>query len=469
MASDEQQSKAARVLTPWLVVLGIVAIVAFFVVRAPTEPPHEEGSGGAGGRSGPTPVVGPRCQALGPATGFRVGGARKPPVADAGSDAVERFVPFAPEVGRGTAVKGGFAVGVKREQGGASLAAVALLDEGGYKGRLVELGRARGDMDAPAVVVSGEAWVAAMVEPNASGLALRLVQEQDGKLQWGAEIDQGRDESLAYDLAIGDRVGVVSWDDVTEDGKRAIVLAAVVSRDSLELKRAAQLVSPKDVDAEIPRVVVRPGGFWLAYVARSPIEEPAEGKGRDRPKATEGRFSAERIEPSWIELLPMDQTGQPAGAPQLVTPRNGHVLAFDLQLGEDGAALIAWRDDDTPSGAHGGRVNAILVGAAGGSQEQLVAEDNVGSGVPDLLGRWIALPDARGAMQLAPVNAQGVLQGELMAEPVLGVGEVIAAVGERLLVARPGGNGVDLVVVRCEAGAASVDGGADDGLADGGH
>ncbi|RLB45399.1 MAG: hypothetical protein DRI90_28480, partial [Deltaproteobacteria bacterium] len=301
-----------------------------------------------------------------------------------------------------------------------------------------------------------------LLEPNASGLALRLVQERGGKLQWGAEIEQGRDESLAYDLAIGSQVGVVSWDDVTEDGKRASVLVAVVSREALELTQAGKTVSPKEVAAEIPRVVARPGGFWLAYVAARRTAEPDdtnEAEPSRKDSTPDGRYAAERIEPSWLELLPLDEAGQPAGEPRPVTPRSGHVLAFDLELGKDGAALITWRDDDTPSGAHGGRVTALLVGAAGGTQEQLVAAENVGSGVPDLVPGWIALPDARGHMRLAPVNDEGQLQGKLRAEPLLGVGEVIAASADRLLVAQPAGTGVDLVVVTCEIGVETIDGG----------
>ncbi len=464
MTKREEQPRSSSATTRWLLMLGIAAVVAFFVIRAPTDPPLDRGDGGGDGGLAGAVTAEPRCTVLGPAEGYPIGEARRPPSADAGTDGdLDRFAPFAPEIGRGAAVKAGFAVGIKRDREGASAAAVALLDRDGKGGRLVELGPARGDMDAPTLRAKGDHWVAALLEPNASGLSLRLVHEVEGKPAWGAEIEQGRDESLAYDLAMGGEAGVVTWDDVTEDGDRGLVLLATVSPKTLKLVQASKVVSSDAVDGEMPRLVARPGGFWLAYVARKPAAEPKETKGgKDEPPAkvpAEGRFAAERIEPSWLELLPLDEAGKPTAEPRSVTSREGHVLAFDLELGTGGAALLTWRDDDTPSGAHGGRVTALLVGAAGGTQEQLVAEDDVGSGVPDLLAGWVALPDVRGRMRLAPISADGLLLGELRAEPLLGGGEVIAVAGDHLLMARPAGGGVDLVVLRCVAGPPVVDGG----------
>ena len=38
------------------------------------------------------------------------------------------------------------------------------------------------------------------------------------------ELEQGRDESLAFDLAPGPKAVIVAWDEVTRDGKLARVL-----------------------------------------------------------------------------------------------------------------------------------------------------------------------------------------------------------------------------------------------------
>jgi hypothetical protein len=95
---------------------------------------------------------------------------------------------------------------------------------------------------------------------------------------------------------------------------------------------------------------------------------------------------------------------------------------------------------------------------SGSSQKQLVAESGVGSGVPVLLPGWIAVGDAEGGTLLAPLAADGAIEGELRAEPLLGHGQVLAARDDQLLVARPRGTAVELVVARCARGAAA-DGG----------
>jgi hypothetical protein len=334
------------------------------------------------------------------------------------------------------------------------VAEVALLDARGRKRDLVELGRSRGDMDPPLVRARAGGWAASMLEPNAGGLALRLAGWSGGKLTWGAEIDQGQDESLAHDMAFQKDVGVVVWDDVTEDGKRGLVRLARVDAATLTLRGDAVEASGEGIDAELPRVTARPGGFWLAYAARKRASK--ERGPSDTSEAD--RFSAERIDESWVQLVALDAAGEIMGDAQLVTPRDGHVLAFDLEVAGDGGALIAWRDDDTPTGAQGGRVTVARMSPSGSSQKQLVAESGVGSGVPVLLPGWIAVGDAEGGTLLAPLAADGAIEGELRAEPLLGHGQVLAARDDQLLVARPRGTAVELVVARCARGAAA-DGG----------
>ena len=222
-------------------------------------------------------------------------------------------------------------------------------------------------------------------------------------------------------------------------------MLATVATESLEGGERAVAVSGEGVDAELPRLVKRPGGFWLAYVARSRGEEEEP---RD-PRATEGRFAAERIVPSWIELLPLDDDGNVQGEPRAVTARTDHVLAFDMGVGQDGGVVIAWRDDDTPSGAHGGTVTAMFVGASGVGQEQPVGSEEVGAGVPNLVGGFIALPDGLGHVMVAPMALDAELAGELRREDAFGIGQVLAADGDRLLVARPNGKAADFAVVTC--------------------
>lgn len=416
----------------------IFGIAAFLFYRAPTDRLESETDPEAlsDGGTGEAPLP-PRCVAHGQADGVLVG--------ERGAGDDSDFVPFAAEVGRGVALPSGYAVGVKHQIEGVMHAAVAIVAPDADKIGLLALDKARGDFDAPVVVKQGDGWVAAMLEPNASGMSLRLVRQKGDEQQWGAEIEQGRDESLAYDLAFGDEVGVIVWDDVTDEKKqRGVIMTATVAIDSLEGGEDARAVSSDDVEAELPRVVVRPNGFWLAYIARS-----RAGSGADAGTDPEGRFQAERIQPSWIELVPLDARGRPDGEPNAITSRDGFALAFELDPAPDGGALVTWRDDDTPSGAHGGRVTSQLVTASGAGQEQTIAEEDVGAGVPTLLTGWVAVPNRDAELALAPMALDGQLSGELRVEPLLSDGQLIAAHEDVLLVARPAGQAIRLLTVRC--------------------
>jgi hypothetical protein len=139
------------------------------------------------------------------------------------------------------------------------------------------------------------------------------------------------------------------------------------------------------------------------------------------------------------------------------------VLAYDLEAGDDGAALVAYRDDDVPSGASGGSVRVVLARLGGIGEPKLVSDEGVGTGVPDLLPGWIAVSGVTGSKQLAPMNGVGDLLAPLSPERSLGAGELLAASGDRLLLATPTGRAMRLSVVRCAADATPpsfVDGGA---------
>src|SRR6185369_4245072 len=78
-------------------------------------------------------------------------------------------VPFAVEIGRGATFDGGFVAGARREGEGGAVAMVAMVGADGRGGRLVRLGRSRGDLDPPAVAGAGASVLAVLLEPNASG------------------------------------------------------------------------------------------------------------------------------------------------------------------------------------------------------------------------------------------------------------------------------------------------------------
>jgi hypothetical protein len=396
---------------------------------------------------------GPRCTAASPEP-FVVGEAPPPHARsdkDAGADggaseggeAEEEFdelSPFAVELGRGTTYEGGFAVGALRDGEGGSLAMVATVGADGRGGKLVRIGRSRGDYDAPTVAGHGASVLAAMLEPNAGGRAIRVAKVTGETVAWGPELAEGRDESLAVDIAASGTSAVVVWDDVSKDGKRSMVMLASFDTQTMRSSGEARPVSPPKQDAEAPRLSARPGGYWLAYAALG---------GASAPKDEDTGRVGEAINARWVEIVPLDEGGRAVSLPRAVTPKAGHALAFDLEPSEDGGVTVAWRDDDTPSGSSGGRVMSVWVRLSGLGEARLLTEEGSATGVPDLLPGWLSLSSLSGATRIAPMTPKGEIAGELLPEPLLGNGEVLAATREGLLVARPAGKAMKLSVMRC--------------------
>ncbi|HRI66891.1 MAG TPA: hypothetical protein PK156_21740 [Polyangium sp.] len=411
----------------------------------------------------PAPVVvPPRCKSVSseafvvgdkPTSRARVDAGATNPGELPPDDADEEFdelAPFAVELGRGAVVNDGFVVGALRDGDGGSFAMVTRIGADGRNGKTVKLGRSRGDFDAPTVTGYKDAVLAAMLEPNAGGRAIRVAKVVGDQVTWGPEVSEGRDESLAVDLATSGDHAVLVWDDVTKDGKRTHVMLESFDPQTMKSEGDARPISSPKNDAEVPRLTVRPGGYWLAYVA------VGEAK---KPKDEDTGLGGEAIQPRWIEVVPLDEKGQPVGLPRAVTPKEGHALAFDVEASEDGSVIVAYRDDDTPSGSTGGKVMTVWVRLSGLGEAQLVTEEGTSTGVPDLLPGWMAIASLSGATRIGPLSAKGEILGELRREPELGNGEVLAGTRASLLVARPAGKAMKLSVLECVAEEPSVDGG----------
>lgn len=413
----------------------------------------------------PVVVVPPRCKAISseafvvgekPTTRARTDagasdGGEIPP--DEADEEFDEFAPYAVELGRGAVVNDGFVVGALRDSDTGSYAMVARIGADGRNGKLVKLGRSRGDFGAPTVTGYKDSVLAAMLEPNAGGRAIRLVKVTGEQLTWGPEVSEGRDESLALDLATSGDHGVIVWDDVSKDGKRTMVMIESFDPQTMKSDGALRPISSLKNDAELPRLITRPGGYWLAYVV------VGEGK---KPKDEDTGLGGEAIVPRWIEVVPLDEKGEPVGLPRPVTPKDGHALVFDVENSEDGGMIVAYRDDDTPSGSTGGKVMTVWVRLSGLGEALLVTEEASSTGVPDLLPGWMAIASLSGATRIGPLSAKGELIGELRREPELGNGEVLAGTRASLLIARPAGKAMKLSVVECIAEAPVVDGGLPD-------
>ena len=437
-------------MTPWFIVGAVAVATAVVIYLAPDDAPVDVSGAGATGPDAAGATTSERCRVE--RSVHQLG----PPIAEDERD--QPVAPFAPELGRAIVHRDGFAVGIKRQHEGAVVAEVAIINKDD-RTKTVALGTLRGDVDPPLVVAAGDGLVVALPEPNASGMALRLARIDGGEVVWGDDLPQGRDESLAFDVGFNERGGLVVWDDVERESARAYVALTSVS-PSLSNTGAVQSerVSRLDVDGEVPRLAERPGGFWLAYVARAPLldNEGQGGAGRmlKHGDADAGRYAAELIERSWLELVPLDELGRVEGASRPVTAQDGHVLDYELGVSANGDALLVWRDDDTPSGAHGGRVSLLRVGMSGGAVVEVVVEDNVGSGAPTLLNGLLALSDRRGRVRVAPLDPHGVVTGELSREDALGPGLPLAGSPAALLWARAAAASLELLIVRCDTATA---------------
>jgi hypothetical protein len=400
-------------------------------------------------------------------------GARRPPspapAVEAGppdepaEEPEDDLAPFAVEIGRGALFDGGFAAGARRDAEGSAVAMVATLGLDGRDGKLIRLGRSRGDLDPPVVTGAGGAVLAALLEPNASGRAIKIAKVVGSDVTWGIELAEGRDESLALDIAASGPRALVVWDDVSHDDKRSSVMLASFDVATMRSVTSVRPVSSPKVDADTPRLIVRPGGYWLGYIARAEEAKrpapPAPDKAQDKaPKAgraphreADDSASGETITNAWVEVMPLDDNGAPTATPRAVTPRDGHALAFDIELGEGGAALIAWRDDDIPTGGVGGRLSSALVRPGGNVEAHILAEESLGAGVPDLLPGWIVVSGGSGVTRIASITPKGEITGPLDPEPSLGTGEPLASSSDRILLARPAGKAMRLSVVRCSA------------------
>ncbi len=461
---NEKPSPTTPALAPWLgtAVLTLAAIAGVVLAlrtcsritepaSSPEAPPV--GSAAPDDSGAPAAQAAPRCAPAAKGKGFLVGEAPKvaplakdPKAGDAEPDEPD-LSPFAVELGRGAVTSTGYVLGALRDAEGGSVANIVTLRDDGEGGTIVKLARSRGDMDAPIVVAKDDVILAGMMEPNAGGRALKIARVDGETVHWGLELAEGRDESLAFDLGLGS-VGVAVWDDVTTPKRRSVVMLAAFEPKTFATVRRASPVSEPKLDADTPRIMRRPGGFWLIYVAH---DEPKEGF-RKQGEELDEEGAGEIVPHAWLEVMPLDDSAGPAGIPRSVTPKDGYVLAYDVETTSDGALLLAYRDDDTPTGSSGGQVSITRVTLGKVDEAVPVAMDSVGGGIPDLLPGWIAMSDIRGPKRLAPMSETGELLGLLVAEPSVGLAEPVAAKGENLLVARPEGRSIRLEVVRCLPG-----------------
>jgi hypothetical protein len=373
-------------------------------------------------------------------------------------------LPFATEPGTAIALgQAFFATGLRHDARGA-VALLARLRSGHDAGVVVELGRVLGDVSPPRLAGDGSDLVVAVQEPAAGGHELRVARLNAAALDlpplWRAGPHQTRNDSELFDVAVQAGQVVLVWEDWVAQSKRGRVLAATLSLDAAEPGAPEGVpLSGIAVDAEAPRVAVRPGGFWAAWIVNAGsaarIYDPG-GDERGTPAADQGSNYGVRH----IEVVPLDAMGRVAGLVRRLTPDNEHVVGYDLTAGTAGNAWIVWRQDAPSPVANGGRIFMTEVRMDGVAERVTVRQEDVGAGEPTWLPGgnvevpWLTFPDQLDGTLLMRVHGLSAIDEPLRLEASLNGAAALAASGSSVFFAAPRGRAVELFSAHCGLGPA---------------
>jgi hypothetical protein len=349
------------------------------------------------------------------------------------------------DFGEGLAIQGGAVLGVSRASHGLRKAAVARVAPH-VPARIVDLGAISGDDPPPKPFVRGaETFAAGYVEvlgdggarAKRAGRQLTVFKVNDAPEPL-VTVPQQSDESPAFDavaLPVGSSAGaLLVWDedaaaDAGAEPPRGIIRAALLAPD---LRTVTQIgtVSPDITDAERPRVALRDGGFWLAWIAER--REPPKDAGQELEAPGEDRAYR------WVELLALDEHARPAGAVRRLSSGSGHVAGFDM-VGSASRLDAAIVLDDERTEGEGGEIVHVVAMAEGAPRVVPVHPSGAARGTAPWLGwasgspGWLGYVDTSDHTRLVPLDADGAPAGADSIEAVLDEARPVAA---------PGANGV---------------------------
>jgi hypothetical protein len=313
----------------------------------------------------------------------------------------------------------------------------------------------------PRVAPIGERLIVALPFASAKSRGFRLGEFAAGELKWGRDVaDPGApDDSTAFDLKVAEgNVGLVwdTWDSKLRRGKiTGVFFAADAPSHELGVREFAATS-----DAESPRLLSRPGGFWLTWIARSVAQAPAQ---RDPDSPEVGPES-------YVVALPLSNTGSPAGNERAVTPLQGFAQSYDLATSVDGGFFLTWRDEPGVTGVEGGAiylaevtehsvgtpVRVVTPGEIAGTAPSLVFDSNPSAGAPR---GWLSIESDAGATWLGALGPSGVVLSVLHGDEHLGAGTVLGVSAGELLVAEPRRQDLEVRRLRCTSEAAVLDAG----------
>jgi hypothetical protein len=367
-------------------------------------------------------------------------------------------------VGSAVPFAAGFVTGALVPSGKTTTAAVCVTSPALPAARTIDLGAVHGDVLAPRVATKGADLFVAVPDGAPNGTLLRLARVDDvagkGAVTWGAEVTTGRDESDAFALELGDKVGLLAWDEWNARAEHGeIRLVTFAGRDVTKVS-APSVVSPGHDDAESPSIVARPGGFWAAWIVnvhREPDEKTRSAAAPDQAPVDLG--------PRYVVVAPLDEAGKSLGAPSALSSKDGHATGFDLATLGDGALLVAYRDEAASAAGAGGTVHLVRVMPDGSSEPRPFGDDEATVGLPSLLAdsappkqtvAWLSLTSDADATRLVALDATGRPLDVLGAEAPLGSATPLAVHAGHMLVTRSRGTAAVLSTYACDRGSTDV-------------
>lgn len=373
----------------------------------------------------------------------------------------DEYAAFAVEVGAALVEANGFWVPWLSSDGKSSQVGIAVLGRDLLTSRSVDLGEVKWDAGPPRLArLNAHGVLAAVPDSDANGGSYRVARVDDSGVVWGADVDGSSDDSPAFDIAASGERALLVWDDYSREQGRGTIRANLLT-EAGQLQRDLGSLSPTESDVELPRLVQRRGGYWLAWLR---VEWQTQNA-----KAVAPSEALQVVDPEqpvltpkarWIEVVPVDTAGAVTAAPVRVSKVDAMVQGYDLQAGHEGALLVTWREDFSNSGTSGGQVWVARLTPDGSVEQYPIKSVDVGGTLPVFLfdpkapsgvpHGWLTLESERGETALAGLSPFGKPLEPL--EPSTGIGNasILAALDGQLLVAEPKGRDMTLKLVRCK-------------------
>ena len=417
-----------------------------------------------------SPSQGPvatRCRELPQSKPFRIGevatnraakdkDSDKDEADDAGPDEDDEVPdPYAVELGPAHADADGFVVSALRTLKGQSHALLALLAPDASSGKIIDLGAVHGDPDPPLFAAHGTDLLLVAPDTDAGGgmLKVGLVRDARGKadITWGSELSGVRRDSTFALETSGERAFLAY---AADSGGKIRVFGAAIDPGNPKQKLTPEPLTAAGADVDSPRLARRVGGYWLAVLRAldAPKAKPKPPPPSDGSTDLAEGDSLLDIGTGRIEVMKLDAQGKPASSALVVTVPGARPMSLDLAAAGDGGAYVGFRGDDSTPGAQGGALELVHVKPDGSFEKVTLSGDLEGTGTPSLLvdsaepsKLWLSAAGQNGATWFGRLGDRDTLAPDGLVRG----GDLIAARGGHLLLARSNGTAADLSVIEC--------------------